>query len=74
MSESVTFQALDSLAEIIRANCSDGIMESVDSAVIIQAISEAARVNGMAKTAREAGMTRAGLYKALSEEGNLRHS
>ena len=55
MSESVTFQALDSFAEIIRANCSDGIMESVDSAVIIQAISEAARANGMAKTAREAG-------------------
>lgn len=70
MSKSVAFQALDSLAERFRTYCSDGIMESVDSAVIIQAISEAARANGMAKTAREAGMTRAGLYKALSEDGN----
>lgn len=70
MSKSVAFQALDSLAERFRTYCSDGIMGSVDSAVIIQSIFEAARANGMAKTAREAGMTRAGLYKALSEDGN----
>lgn len=70
MSKSVTFQALDSLAEKILTCGFDGKIEPVDSAVIIKAISEAARTNGMAKTARDAGMTRAGLYKALSENGN----
>ena len=70
MGKSVTFQALDSLAEKIRKCGFDGKIEPVDSAVIIKAISEAARANGMAKTARDAGMTRAGLYKALSENGN----
>ena len=70
MSNQAFFQVFDSLAERIRACCSDGIMEPVDSAVILKAISEAARANGMAKTARDAGMTRAGLYKALSEDGN----
>ena len=70
MSKSVTFQALDSLAERFRACEPDGIIKPVDPVVIVKAISEAARENGMAKTARDAGMTRAGLYKALSEEGN----
>lgn len=70
MNNPAFFQVLDSLADIIRTCCSDGIMEPVDSAVVLKAISEAARENGMAKTARDAGMTRAGLYKALSEEGN----
>lgn len=70
MSKSATFQALDSLAERFRACDPDGIIKPVDPVVIVKAISEAARANGMAKTARDAGMTRAGLYKALSEEGN----
>ena len=70
MSKSVAFQALDSLAAKFRTCDSDGIIKHADSAVVLKAISEAARANGMAKTARDAGMTRAGLYKALSEEGN----
>ena len=64
------YQALDSLEETIRMSSYDETAYNADSTAIVKAIAEAARENGMAKTARDAGMTRAGLYKALSEEGN----
>ena len=70
MSKSVTFQSLEILADKIQTCCSEGEIASLVPAVLLQAIYEAAKENGMAKTARDAGMTRAGLYKALSEEGN----
>lgn len=70
MSKSVTFQSLEILADKIQTCCSEEEIASLVPAVLLQAIYEAAKENGMAKTAREAGMTRAGLYKALSEDGN----
>lgn len=37
---------------------------------LVEAIKTVARAKGMAQTAKKAGMARAGLYKALSPEGN----
>jgi len=41
-----------------------------DPALIAAALGDIARARNMSQLAREAGMTRAGLYKALSPEGN----
>ena len=37
---------------------------------LIEAIKTVARAQGMSKTAKKSGITRAGLYNALSPEGN----
>ena len=41
-----------------------------DGRLIRAALSDIARAGNMSQLAREIGMTRAGLYKALSEDGN----
>ena len=41
-----------------------------DGRLIRAALSDIARAGNMSQLAREIGMTRAGLYKALSENGN----
>jgi len=44
--------------------------EDGDPALIAAALGDIARARNMSKLAKEAGLTRAGLYKALSAEGN----
>ncbi len=41
-----------------------------DPALIAAALGDIARARNLSALAREVGMTRAGLYKALSQEGN----
>jgi probable addiction module antidote protein len=41
-----------------------------DPAALAEALNTIARARGMAKLARDTGMTRAGLYRALSKDGN----
>lgn len=43
---------------------------SEDPAVLGHALGIAARAHNISQLARDAGMTRAGLYRALSKEGN----
>lgn len=43
-----------------------------DSAFIVRVLANIAEARSMAQLARDAGMTRAGLYKALSAQGNPR--
>lgn len=48
----------------------DAAFEDGDPAVIKAAIADVARARGMSAIAEQAGMSRAGLYKALGEDGN----
>lgn len=48
----------------------EACQEDGDPALIAAALGDIARARNMSQLAREAGMTRAGLYKALSREGN----
>jgi probable addiction module antidote protein len=48
----------------------DAVFEDGDPALIKAAIADVARARGMTDIATKAGITRAGLYKALSEQGN----
>lgn len=44
--------------------------EDGDPALIAAALGDIARARNLSALAREVGMTRAGLYKALSQDGN----
>jgi len=48
----------------------DAAMEAGDPALIAAALGDVARARNMMQLARDTGMTRAGLYKALSGDGN----
>jgi probable addiction module antidote protein len=48
----------------------EACQEDGDPALIAAALGDIARARNMTQLARAAGMTRAGLYKALSAEGN----
>jgi len=48
----------------------EACQEDGDPALITAALGDIARARNMTQLAKEAGMTRAGLYKALSPEGN----
>lgn len=48
----------------------DACLEDGDPALIAAALGDIARARNMTQLAKEVGMTRAGLYKALSPEGN----
>jgi probable addiction module antidote protein len=48
----------------------DAVFEDGDNALMKAAIGDVARARGMTEIAAKAGITRAGLYKALSENGN----
>lgn len=48
----------------------DAVFEDGDPALIKAAIGDVARARGMSAIAEKAGITRAGLYKALGEDGN----
>jgi probable addiction module antidote protein len=58
----------EDVAEYLMAAFEDG---GDDASYMAQVIGVAARAHGgMTKLAKETGMTRAGLYKALSKDGN----
>jgi probable addiction module antidote protein len=48
----------------------DAVFEDGDPALIKAAIADVARAKGMTEVAQKSGISRAGLYKALSENGN----
>lgn len=48
----------------------EAAFEDSDPAVIKHAIAAVARARGMGDIAQKAGISRAGLYRALSDEGN----
>ena len=48
----------------------DACQEEGDPALILAALGDIARARNMTALAKDAGLTRAGLYKALSAEGN----
>ena len=48
----------------------EAVFEDGDAAEIRDAIGNVARAKGMTDVATKAGITRAGLYKALAENGN----
>jgi probable addiction module antidote protein len=48
----------------------DAVFEDGDPALIKAAISDVARAKGMTDVAAKSGLSRAGLYKALGENGN----
>ena len=48
----------------------DAAFEDGDPTLIKAALGDVARARGMAEIATKAGITRAGLYKALGEDGN----
>jgi probable addiction module antidote protein len=48
----------------------EACQEDGDPALIAAALGDIARARNMSQLAKDAGMTRAGLYKALSPEGN----
>lgn len=48
----------------------EAAFEDGDPAVIANALGHVARARGMSKVAADAGISRAGLYKALGENGN----
>jgi len=48
----------------------DAAFEDGDPAIIKNALANVARARGMADIAKNAGITRAGLYRALGDEGN----
>jgi probable addiction module antidote protein len=48
----------------------EAAFEDGDPAIIKNALANAARARGMTEIASKAGITRAGLYKAIGEDGN----
>ncbi len=48
----------------------DAVFEDGDPALIKAAIGDVARAKGMTEVAAKSGISRAGLYKALGENGN----
>jgi probable addiction module antidote protein len=48
----------------------EACQEEGDPALVAAALGDIARARNMTQLAKEVGMTRAGLYKALSAEGN----
>ncbi len=48
----------------------EACQENGDPALITAALGDIARARNMSQLAKDAGLTRAGLYKALSPEGN----
>ena len=48
----------------------DAVFEDGDPALIKAAIADVARAKGMTEVATKSGISRAGLYKALGENGN----
>ncbi len=48
----------------------EACVEAGDPALIAAALGDIARARNLSALAREVGMTRAGLYKALSQDGN----
>lgn len=48
----------------------EAAFEDGDPQLIKAALGDAARARGMADIAKQAGISRAGLYKALGEDGN----
>ena len=48
----------------------EACQEEGDPSLIAAALGDIARARNMTQLAKEAGMTRAGLYKALSADGN----
>jgi probable addiction module antidote protein len=48
----------------------DAVFEDGDPALIKAAIADIARAKGMTEVAAKSGISRAGLYKALGENGN----
>lgn len=48
----------------------EACQEEGDPALLAAALGDIARARNMTQLAKEAGMTRAGLYKALSPDGN----
>lgn len=48
----------------------EACQEEGDPALILAALGDIARARNMTALAKDAGLTRAGLYKALSPEGN----
>ncbi len=48
----------------------EACQEDGDPSLIAAALCDIARARNMSQLARDAGMTRAGLYKALSPDGN----
>ncbi len=57
----------EAIAAYLEAAFEDG-----DPKVITHALGNVARAKGISQIARDAGVTRAGLYKALSAEGDPR--
>lgn len=48
----------------------DAVLEDGDPALLKAALNDVARARGMTELAEKAGISRAGLYKALGEDGN----
>lgn len=48
----------------------DAVFEDGDPALIKAALADVAKARGMTELAAKAGISRAGLYKALGEDGN----
>lgn len=48
----------------------DACAEEGDPALILSALGDVARARNMMQLAKDTGMSRAGLYKALSDDGN----
>lgn len=48
----------------------EAAFEDGDPAIIKNALANVARARGMSSVAEQAGITRAGLYRALGEDGN----
>lgn len=54
--------------------CIDEAIDAGDHRIVTSGLETIARARGMAATAEAAGITRAGLYKALGENGDPRLS
>ena len=57
-------------SEVRIAGYLDAVLEDGDPALIKAALGDVARARGMTELAAQAGISRAGLYKALGEDGN----
>jgi probable addiction module antidote protein len=55
-----------------RAAYLEAAFEDGDPVVVAHALGDVARAVGMSQIAKDTGLTRAGLYKALSEDGDPR--
>ncbi|MCW5696636.1 MAG: putative addiction module antidote protein [Bauldia sp.] len=50
----------------------EAVFEDGDPQVVARALGDIARAKGISKIARDTGLTRAGLYRALSADGDPR--